>query len=1266
MSDTYYRSSPESSPDPLAASIDAGRPQGRRMTRTPKRPLASSSPSKQSSRKNMGELEIVSSPSKSIVLNTPRGRNASPWRIKVTVQAEPGSDEMEQQSPSVKHVMRTHTTTIPLKDADASSPVKRRGRPRKSETEAKPKTKRNGTPVKRTPRAKSRKRDTSVEVGAGADADTDAPPKRRRGRPRKSVQPPVPVEETPQRMTPPVIETTFATPHDQQDESAEDSALNERSLSSSKRRRTQEMLDKEHVKFTPSQTELSQRIRARKGTPVGKIWLEVSSDEESDEQAEIQTPPETDGEAQLRHDDFGPIYAPSDDDYESEGLLQDETDFALQEEATRMFEDTIHESENFTMISVDCLPNSGGLTSLVYEPIGTTPSRPQEAVQSHDYLKIPAADARQPNSLHSIARSSPGPIRAAQSAAPTRSSPQNAHPRYITPLMEEPSPSNPPLIAPARTSPTEAETPQIGRVVKAGVALQGLLEPSHETPEAGPSNIGSRRPSELDDLFRGFSDRTRKDLRANLRLGEQLAKESPRNKESPVAFPSPIKAKSPTKDDGDVFGPKTKNKQSHLLTPEENDGYALPTPPPPQPADVQYPSLREDQEGSHLLSPATSPVQDEDEDKMHWQVDTPPVNGITAAGGRFMTAINERGGALRGKDLSVVADRDASSAVYGEVTNEHGEAIRGRDIFVVADEAEHSAGYGDVWQEEGIRLSGVSEVEDDQDQDLFAPGPPKAARGKPPRTWRRKNFQHNNEAEESPKLTPSSIESKDSPQRPKADKGKNKATVEDLDSDDDSGSDDTGMFFTSNLPNVFRDKQPARERKAEKLDLSMLLNEGESLLPEPSPVVVVSKTPAKPNPFKDTPPRFAYLSSPARGSPLRNELRASASPESSQQAFEESTLPLPPSSPFHTQVDDSSTGSIGSDERQLREEMANRTDTSLRIIRNEADDYLDAYEAQERTLDEIEEVTEVSGTYTKQAISTPLGNKQDFEDSLVNRKHNSPLVSKNGSSSNPSSSKDRSSVSLASGHSSKSSYSEVPKSPPKSRRIAVAPRESTSETAQASSGLFGRLASTFSAFITTDPDLPPPPPTLQSLPTPPPPQALPPPPPQLVRNHPIVFTFDRLPKVQPWTKTHYKTLDHLFSLHTKHPMFFSTNPTSLNSQINNALLEDFICETQLPYIDAIFHSWGYSFRVKPAYVVICAVFFQLLSLNDVFEYESLAGKRIQVGDCNPGRAGERIEREEVMQRFATVVLGEMLRRDERRGVVVERVGGLEVTWPVYE
>jgi hypothetical protein len=1376
------RSEPESSPDPLAGSITANRPKPnprRKPARTSKEPLLTSSPSNTNRRPSIAEqvLDQFSSPSKSMVLSTGRNGGASPWRIKVTVEAEPGSDS-NADSPTVKRLTRTKTTTIPLKDPDASSPVKRLGRPRKSEASNSAKPKRSGTPVRR--RAGSKRRDSSVEAAdtettdtapkkrAGrprksiqpthedgdtlavsedplqdislvdrsgmdaADVNTDTAPKKRVGRPRKNKEPATQDKETsatnedrhketslvdaerseqsqpesknidnaikkrrgrprksqlaneesgildvieglidtpaPQLELPvseaavatpepaphfmvPVIQTISATPQEPQPKSIS-KPVHKSSLALPKdMMKKHKLMEYDEPKvFTPPETNLSRQLRARKGTPGAKttIVLDDSSDED-----DISTPSGTDddvGTAESRTQDPlidaasrpeqpVPVY---EDEEEYDGM-QDVTDFPLDEGITRMADDTtMLESENFSMISVDSLPSSNGHSSPPNENTSRSAAIGNiDSMIDESYLQIPSATSRKSHSSPlQLPKSPTEESFTAPATYQMQSSPPLVLRREHTPAIDPQCPSNPPSIVPAHISPSKAEVPGLGRAVTAGVALQGVLDPNRVTPSA----VHKKRDS-LEDLFRGFSEGTRRELQAELKLGEQLAQQKSPNGDPLLGASSLTKVAVTTESSDDIFYPQAKHRASRLLTPEEQADYTLPLPPPQsESTDVQYPLLRANDEHSHLVSPVSS------DDEMSWRVDTPPVKGSTSQGSGFVTAINERGEEIRGTEIFIVADEDGESET---ATNENGDQIRGKTVHMIGNEDDQED-YSDIWQDEASRSSG-SPAEGDatpesekspQLQDLFtSDGPIKPPRGKLPNTWRRKssnNFHYSDEAEpEDQQLrNPSSAESEKSPPT-KLDKGKGKAVElsveeqyhEDDENDFSEASDDTGMFFHSNLPNVFAKKtrEERRAQRVEKKDLAQVLGEGQSLLLESSPSAPVVKTPSKHNPFKSAPPRFAILqTSPVKSSPLRQEIRASDSEDSYQQGFEESTLPLPPSSPFRTMVDEASI-STGSDERQIRMEMEaqfeGQTDSSIRRVRYEADEYLEAYEPQERTLDEIEEVTETSrsqNTMINQSTMLPSSPPQAIEDSILASKRTyAPLFEHVQTTKVPSSNVHTSSNSHHSRH--------LPSTPV----IARAPPQ---ESPQPNTGIFTKLTSSLWSAV---------------APVAPPPQ------------HPVVSRYDALPKVEPWTKTHYKTLDALYQLHKKQPTLF-TPSISTNSNVNNALLAWFTAEYEKKgesFVGARFLSWGYEVTLTESLVVLCAVFKQLLSLKNMGEYERESGKKIQVGDCGPGPAGQVIAGDKVVRRLMSVIMGERLRRDERKGREVKREGGMSVVWP---
>ena len=223
--------------------------------------------------------------------------------------------------------------------------------------------------------------------------------------------------------------------------------------------------------------------------------------------------------------------------------------------------DTILESEGFTMIDLESIPSARNFVSPPNErdkeragQIETppdksnngislsSPSEPRNAQPisspaGHIQLKsrptaIPSylTFAEGESDLSSTVPSSP-PMVAQAIPAPLSDS---VH--LCTKVTPEPY-SSPQLPSPPRVStapfrphvaPTHKPTPpRLARVVRAGIALQGVLSPKFglEKAQAQSPKLAQRGPKErLDDLFEGFDSGTRRELRAGLRLGEELAK----------------------------------------------------------------------------------------------------------------------------------------------------------------------------------------------------------------------------------------------------------------------------------------------------------------------------------------------------------------------------------------------------------------------------------------------------------------------------------------------------------------------------------------------------------------------------------------------------------------------------------------------------------------------------------------------------------------------------------------------------------------------
>jgi hypothetical protein len=1216
----------DSSPDPLAISFNENNPKSTRKA-TPRKPLGATSPSKQNRRSNVSEFEF-SSPTKAMIMNTPRVGSASPWRIKVTVQAEPGSDEENASSPTVERFTRTQTTTIPLKDPDASSPVKRgRGRPRKSDTGVVSRTKRAGTPIKRAARSKSRDRSVGAADASAADVDTDAPPKRKRGRPRKSAQPPVQDEDI-------FMTLDHSEPH--------------REVTPVPAAESNTSISQKSTRFaTPEDEDSGTRFRARKGTPHAKKVLPttLSSDGESEQDDDILTPTsgeEVESPELEMHDPFisepvsehdqrrssqqpktldnsrpdtivptvnvesysGQQYEDDDDE------AQDVTTFAFDEGATRMPDDTtVIDSENFSMISVDSLPSSGGLTSPP-KPEDGEGSTPQiGSMLRHEYLQQPITNNTGSNAQE--ASGSLEPPRMSPGLAPNEGLSRPAFRRLKTPVMDAEVPSMPPVIEPTQTTQPKTETPRLGRVVTAGVALQGLLDPSRLTPEPSQKMLDEKR-DRLDDLFRGFSEGTRRELQAGLRLGEQLA-QGHGKAQSPQAPSSPIKSQPPSDaaPKSGVFKTHRKVREPRLLTPEDQDDFVITAAPESEVNDVQYPPLPAPTEKS-----LPSPDRSEDEEEMSWRVDTPP-------------APTSRMEHINTKDQT-------------EATRNTG------NVLIVASASTHARheDYSDIWQEEASRSSISAETDDvPQVQNVFEPGPVAHDHEKLSQTWRSKNgnqLQLSNEAK-SPRQTTAH------PESPYDALVENDADEEQATEEEEAGSDasdDTGMFFQSNMPNIFskRHSRDLKQKKAEKLDLTLLMNEGESLAPESSPPVLTQKVSPvrKTNPFLNTPPRFpGFPSSPHKSSPLRREIRSSdISSEGHSRFQEESSLPLPQSSPFHTFVDGESKVSMASDQRQLQMEMEGVTDSSICRVRNEADGYLEAYEPQERSLDEIEEVTEHSRTWVK--------NSSMVESSPPRMKVLSPARKRvhlfKDTPKKPEAALRRDIE--AEGVEKRVVHNENVADVMPTEKSPVVAASSKDQTHQRPTGLLTRMTSSLWSAVSK--------PEVVATPTSSPPGP-----------HPILGKLTALPKIEPWTKTHYKTLDKLYSVNQKHPALFSPSitPATPLSQTNTYLLNKFRANNKQPYVGAVFSAWGYEFDMTEELVVLCQVFCELMNLDSIAAYEKLKGREIEMGECMPGRAGEAIGAEEVMRRLATVILGEEVREDEKNGVKIDRSRGLEVKWP---
>ena len=207
--------------------------------------------------------------------------------------------------------------------------------------------------------------------------------------------------------------------------------------------------------------------------------------------------------------------------------------------------DTIMESEGFTMIDLDTIPSarnfrtspeeqkqdstkqSSGISDTPKKDATTPHSKTLTALSSQKRpTPIPSylATADDESELSSNVPSSPPPVPdTSLLALPTQ--PLRSSGRKVTPqTYSSPSLPPPPPVQKPSSNNTRRESPP-RKVVDAGMALQGAVSSPDESDSTTSQSEASQTP-ELGkhDFFGGFSSGTKRELRAGLRFGEELAK----------------------------------------------------------------------------------------------------------------------------------------------------------------------------------------------------------------------------------------------------------------------------------------------------------------------------------------------------------------------------------------------------------------------------------------------------------------------------------------------------------------------------------------------------------------------------------------------------------------------------------------------------------------------------------------------------------------------------------------------------------------------
>ena len=642
-------------------------------------------------------------------------QSTSPWRIRLTVQAE-HVDEMQKAKDVLGNRLTEQTTTItvPLKGGDDTPPAlhkKGRGRPRKSLDSP---VKRAGTPK---PKGGGRRKTTSEspkkrEMNAHGQV---APPKKPRGRPRKSLEPKDGGPSlVPSQSSGPDVWLGSSLAGGEEMTEMKPKAARPRS-----RARRQEITPMKISANSDIESQ-SSSVPTTKEVPKELAWTLENGHDESDrmdqrlpQSYEVPTPQTDQG---LHSGVFhGQSSLGNQNENNSRSMFHQNTcspsphgdDPQDQDEPNQTFQpqeyDSILESEGFSMVSVSSLPSVGD------EAI----SPPQQYGSLHEHTPIIASSPSVP----------PAP-----ETTKIRSSPRH---------LETPSDG----------------TPKLAKVLRAGVALQGALNTKDRSQELGSPFHESQRPSPFlteetsgsqhefshrspnerspavhsDDPFRGFGAGTRRELKAGLRLGEELAKRQRQTSQISEVGPREV---------DDTFQQTRDTTYPQLPVSDTKEGYGVK--PSGSESQVKYPLLSNTQ----LLSPVSS-LLDEEEDCMSWKADTPiKQEGPTPGSAPILVSDETIGPNDSTVDYTMMARQEEWQREREAVSKQIEMANKSRVIIIESDDEdnenpEDNAADSDIWQAEAHSVDRSRETTPGASDILPQPELLKPRRSKIPSPWRR-------------------------------------------------------------------------------------------------------------------------------------------------------------------------------------------------------------------------------------------------------------------------------------------------------------------------------------------------------------------------------------------------------------------------------------------------------------------------------------------------------------------------------------------------
>ena len=706
---------PLSSPDPLGMSnsnISSYSPtkQGRQPLITPRKVMGEASGNSQ-----VQEFYINTPPNHSHNASPRKSskqitQSTSPWRIRLTVQAEQVDEIQKSENSPVKRLTElTTTTTVPLKGGDEMPPAaekKGRGRPRKSLDGP---VKRSGTP---NPKAGGRRKtmpESPKKQKVAASSEMATPPKKPRGRPKRNT------------------ELKNKNDHDvwlgSSSAGGEETAETRSEATRTKSRGRRQEITPIKIVVDSDIGSRSSSTRITEDNPKELAWSTGNRHDERDfmeqELCDSNEAPKLQMERSLvsglshgqstlgqrNENGWGSVtYRDACSASSLRDHVQDQTEF--DPTAQHQDYDSILESEGFSMVSVSSLPSMG--SKLV--------SPPQQYGSPHEHTPTVV--------------SSPSVPPAPEFAISQSSSRQ----------LDIPSDG----------------TPRLAKVVRAGVALQGALSPGDRSQKLDSPFQESQKPAPflvtkppfqrgllrhaakntspgepLDDLFRGFSAGTRRELKAGLRLGEELAKRQQETSQRPVKG---------RKGEDDVFQQTSSPNYPQLPASGSKEGHNMKPLGSEKP--VRYPLLTNNQ----LPSPERSLV-DEEEDRMSWKADTPIKQEAPAfTSAQVLVDDKSIGPNASAIDYTMMVRQEEWQREREAVSKQIEMANKSQVIIINSDDEEEEEGKqdpkenfvdGDIWRSEAESADQSRATTPEASNISLQPEILKPRRSKLPSPWRR-------------------------------------------------------------------------------------------------------------------------------------------------------------------------------------------------------------------------------------------------------------------------------------------------------------------------------------------------------------------------------------------------------------------------------------------------------------------------------------------------------------------------------------------------